>query len=86
MNERTSTGTFQGHTADPSKIIRNGLRPLDHTAIRERIAEADRTKRYLIAVWTVDEGTLNFSMMSNDFPSGDLPAAEKHFAESINER
>lgn len=85
MNERTSTGTFQGQAVDPSKIIRNGLSPLDHPAIKERMAEADRTKRYLIAVWSVSEGKLNFNMMSNDFPSADLIAAEKHFAESIND-
>tara|TARA_R110000824_G_scaffold120382_4_gene275653 strand:- start:5795 stop:6193 length:399 start_codon:yes stop_codon:yes gene_type:complete len=75
-----------------------GLGPLAHPEINARLSEADKTKRYMIAVWSVvddpegevgDAGSVvrkvNFSMLSNKFPSMDLPKAEEQFNDSISD-
>ena len=39
----------------------------------------------MVAIWSVDDGQLNFSMVTNDFPRQDFVAAEEQFKESVND-
>lgn len=75
-----------------------GLGPMSHPDINARVQEADQSKRYMIAIWSVvdapeaevaEDGTkpqtVNFSMLTNKFPSMDLPKAGEQFNDSLND-
>jgi hypothetical protein len=75
-----------------------GVGPLAHPEIATRIQEADKSQRYLIAVWSLTDDPdgeeladggiamrLNYTMITNGFPSLDLPTALAMFTDSISD-
>ncbi len=72
-----------GDEASKKRIVRFGTGPLEHPDVKERMDEAQRTKKYLIAVWSWDDGKMNYGCASNQFPVGDLPMCEKQIVDSI---
>lgn len=57
--------------------------PLDDPAIAAAIESADKTNRYSVAVWYVENGTLFFRFMAQNFPIGDCDDAIRMIRESF---
>jgi len=62
-----------------------GTGPLENTEIQSRIAEAQRSKRYMIAIWTWVNGEINYSALTNRYPTEDIPKGLEQFQDSCSD-
>jgi len=75
----------QGGMVDMERATMFGTGPLENTEIQARIAEAQRSKRYMIAVWSLSNGEINYSAVTNMFPTEDIKPSLNQFEDSCSD-
>jgi len=75
----------QGGMVNHERATMFGTGPLENTEIQSRIAEAQRSKRYMIAIWTWVNGEINYSALTNRYPTEDIPKGLEQFQDSCSD-
>jgi len=52
--------------------------------LKQRIKEMQQNGRYFIAMWSIQDGQLNFSQVMRDFPTSDLYTCNEQLQDLMN--
>lgn len=74
-----------GGMVDMERAVMFGTGPLEHEGVQARLAECQRSKRYMIAVWSLVNGEINYTAVTNRFPTEDILPSLDQFQDSCND-
>ena len=74
-----------GGMVNMNRAVMFGTGPLEHEELQARFAECQRSKQYMVAVWSLVNGEINYSAVTNRFPTEDIEPCLKQFTDSCKD-